>query len=174
MTESSRWYRQPVAWLFLILLSVTVLACIGLIILAIKSDDGLVADDYYKRGNEIGMEIGRDKQAATLGLSAQLFVAEDGLSVRALLLPLPASPQAVVLRLAHPTRAGLDVVLTLQPEAGGMLVAKLEQPLHKQRWLVQLEAASVGTQASPWRLRHEAELGPGATLALKAQPAPAG
>ncbi|MDN3577018.1 FixH family protein [Chitinimonas viridis] len=168
MSDSNRWYRQPVVLLFLGLLLVTVLACIHLIKVAIQSNDGLVVDDYYKRGNEIGMEMARDQQASALGLSAQLFMAEDGQSVRVLLVPLPASPAPLKLRFAHPTRSGLDQVVTLQPVDGAMLSGRLASPLVSQRWLVQLE-----DEAAKWRLRAEAKVGPGATLGLSSTPATA-
>ncbi|PHV11654.1 FixH family protein, partial [Chitinimonas sp. BJB300] len=103
MSASGHWYRQPVVLLFLGLLLVTVVACMGLIFMAIKTDDGLVTDDYYKRGNEIGMEMSRDTQAAKLGLSAQIFLAQDGRSIRALLIPMPDPAQPITLRLSHPT-----------------------------------------------------------------------
>ena len=41
---------------------------------AIRTDDGLVTDDYYKKGKAINMELRRDKQAFNMGLSAQLMV----------------------------------------------------------------------------------------------------
>ncbi|QNM98021.1 FixH family protein [Chitinimonas koreensis] len=164
MSNPNAWYRQPVIWLFLTLLIVTVAACFALIGVAIRSDDGLVADDYYKRGNEIGLEIHRDRQAVALGLSAQLLVGDDGKSVRVLLMPPSAEAKTVVLRLAHPTRAGLDRVLTLHPAADDMLVAALDAPLPEQRWLVQIEDGQ-----NSWRLRGESRLGPGAALTLKPQ-----
>lgn len=169
MSESSRWYRQPVAWLFFILLAVTVLACVFLMYVAVRSDDGLVSDDYYKRGNEIGMEMGRDRQASALGLSAQLMVADDGRSLRVLLLPLPAQGKELTLRLSHPTRAGLDRVIRLRPDAGGMLLAELPDVLPTQRWLVQLEEGTPAKEATGWRLRAEARLAPGAVLQLRPQ-----
>ncbi|MGQ5523582.1 FixH family protein [Chitinimonas sp. PSY-7] len=168
MSESSHWYRQPVVLLFLSLLLVTVVACIGLMFVAVKTDDGLVTDDYYKQGNEIGMEMSRDTEAAKLGLSAQLFLAQDGLSLRALMIPLPDKSQPVTLRLSHPTRAGMDKVFELKPEEGGMLVVQLEKPLPTQRWLVQLEE-NAHDGKSDWRLRTEAMLAPGESITLRPQ-----
>ncbi|GAB3246704.1 FixH family protein [Chitinimonas naiadis] len=159
---NNRWYQQPVVWLFLILLGVTVVACIGLMIIAIKSDDGLVTDDYYKRGNEIGKDIVRDRQAAKLGLSAKLMVSDDGLQARVLLIPMPAQPNPLTITLSHPTQAGQDLTLSLRPTEDGMYKAKLDGVLAPQRWLVQLDDPHGG-----WRLRGEATIGPGSAVDLK-------
>ena len=49
---------------------------------AIRTDDGLVTDDYYKKGKAINMELRRDKQAFNMGLSAQLMVGSDQRTLR--------------------------------------------------------------------------------------------
>lgn len=159
---SNRWYQQPVVWLFLTLLGVTIIACIGLMIVAIKSDDGLVADDYYQRGNEIGKDILRDRQAAKLGLSAKLMISDDGKAARLLLFPMPADPNTLTLTLSHPTKAGPDLTLPLRAGEDGMYKGKLDVSLTGERLLIQLDDPHGG-----WRLRGEAGLGQGAAVDLR-------
>ncbi|MFC4159426.1 FixH family protein [Chitinimonas lacunae] len=160
--KSQGWQRQPMVWLFLGVLALSLVGCAVMLWLALRSNDGLVADDYYKRGQEIGMELKRDHAARELGLSAQLLLGEDGQTLR---LQMPGKETQLQLRLVHPTRAGLDRQVELRPEAPGLYLGRLNEPLPHQRWLVQLEDPS-----GHWRLRSEALLGPGRTALLQPPP----
>ena len=48
------------------------------IIIAVKSPNALVVDDYYKEGMAINQSLERDKNAAELGLSARLKIESTG------------------------------------------------------------------------------------------------
>jgi hypothetical protein len=50
--------------------------------LAVKSNDGLVTDDYYRKGLAANQTIARSEQATRLGLVAGVRIAGDTLSVR--------------------------------------------------------------------------------------------
>lgn len=163
--ESQGWQRQPMVWLFLGVLALSLVGCAAMLWLAVTSNDGLVADDYYKRGQEIGMEIKRDDAARQLGLSAQLMLGEDGQALR-VQMPGAEAPATLKLRLVHPTRAGLDRQVELRQDASGLYVGRLDATLATQRWLLQIE-----DPADRWRLRGEAQLGPGQAVTLKPQPA---
>jgi hypothetical protein len=147
-------------WLIICLLGFTILACFALMWVAAKTNDGLVSDHYYEEGQAIGKEFKRDDLARSLGLGAQVMLGEDGRSVHMLLLPVTQQPVAVQLRFAHPTKAGLDQVLTLRRDGGGMYAATLPEKLAEHRWLVQLEADG-------WRLQTEGVIGAGDALSMK-------
>jgi hypothetical protein len=108
--------------------------------LAVRSDDGLVVDDYYKQGLGINRTLSRSDAATRLGIKAELYIV-DG-RVRVLLAA--AGSGALTLRLAHPTRAGMDQSLKLAMVEPGVYEARL-QPLRAGRWHVVLEQ-------SDWRL----------------------
>ena len=118
--------------------------------LAITSYDGLVSDDYYKQGLAINQVLRRDERAAELGYKAHASVSEDGSLVRVLVLGAPgesvpgALPPALQLRLAHPTRAGLDQVAVLVAASPGQYEAKVTPP-GIGRWHVSIEDGA-------WRL----------------------
>lgn len=158
----SRWYREPFVWLIVGLLTVTVVLCFGLLIVAHETDDGLVVDDYYKRGNEVSKDIARDQQAAKLGLSATVLLSDDGKKLRVLLIPMPTTPTPLSLTLAHPTLAGEDQTIALSMGKDGMLLGQLTKPLAPHRWLVQLADAKAG-----WRLRAESQIAAGTAIDLK-------
>ena len=162
--DKQGWRSQPVMWLFAGLLLTVVLASIATFWLALRSNDGLVVDDYYKRGNEIAVVLERDQAARRRGVQAELLLGTSGQELR-LMLQHPNPPPSLRLRLAHPTRAGLDQDLQLQWQGGPFYAVRLPEPLPAQRWLVELSAED-------WRLRGEAELLAGGRLPLQAPTQP--
>ena len=75
------WYRDRWPWLLILGPAIVVVAGIATLVIAVRSDDGLVADDYYKRGLAINQVLERVERAASLGLSANVVVASDGRAV---------------------------------------------------------------------------------------------
>jgi hypothetical protein len=71
-TTTARWYRQRWPWLLIAGPALVVVASIATAWLAVKSDDGLVTDNYYKRGLLINrtLEAARPATADT-GTSTQ-------------------------------------------------------------------------------------------------------
>lgn len=118
------------------------------ILLAVWSDDGLVADDYYRRGLAINQTLARDQLAARLGLRASVRVTASGL-VQVRLEGDATPPAGLVLRLIHPTRAGEDRLLALSRTAPGIYRAT-RVPLPSGRRNVVLE-----DDAKTWRLTGE-------------------
>src|SRR5439155_12477941 len=113
--------------------------------LAISSDDGLVADDYYKRGLAINQRLERSERAAALDLGAELTVAGDGTAHLVLKgAGADAAPPVLMLRLIHPTRAGLDRIVEVIRAADGSYSGKLNASV-SGRWLVSVETPG-------WRL----------------------
>jgi hypothetical protein len=111
-----------------------ILAGAATIWLAFASADGLVADDYYKRGLAINLVLAREDNARRLGVRASIEAAQGRLRVTLA----GAAPEALFAQLAHATRAGHDVRLRLAPVAAGVYEAELP-PLPAGRWSVVLE-----------------------------------
>lgn len=64
------WHKYPFVWfVFSIPLSAVIVGMI-LLWLAITTDDGMVADDYYKQGLAINKSLRRERLASELGISA--------------------------------------------------------------------------------------------------------
>jgi hypothetical protein len=102
--------------------------------LAVASTDGLVADDYYKRGLAINQVLAREENARRLGVQARIESAHGRLRVRLA----GAAPEVLFAQLVHATRAGHDVRLRLAPSAPGVYEAELP-PLPAGRWRITLE-----------------------------------
>lgn len=118
------WYRQPLVWMIIAIPASSVVVGMVLLWLAIASNDGLVADDYYKRGLEINRVIDRYRVAQGAGLVGELDLAADGtrltLTTQDPGFVLPAS---ISLDLSYATRAGKDQRLELARTASGEYAA---------------------------------------------------
>jgi len=137
------WYREPWPWILMAGPAAVVVAGFVTAWLAVRSDDGLVVDDYYKQGLAINQTLGRSDAAERRGMQAEIHLV-DG-QVRVLLGA--AVRGALTLQLAHPTRAGMDQRLKLAMVQPGVYEGRL-QPLPAGRWHVVLEQ-------SDWRLAGE-------------------
>ena len=69
-TTARPWYREPWPWILMAGPAAVIVAGAVTIWLAVSSSDGLVADDYYKRGLAIDQEIRRDQAVLDLGITA--------------------------------------------------------------------------------------------------------
>lgn len=150
ITDSVAWYRQPLVLMLIFLPASVVVASFITLYLAIRSDDGLVDDDYYQRGKEINRVLDRDHAAQHYGLHAQLTFAPAHRSVDVLLTAtrqLPQDTGRLDLKLLYATRAGQDQRVTLLRKSDGHYQGTLSL-LGPGHWYVQLAAAD-------WRLTGE-------------------
>jgi hypothetical protein len=138
------WHREPWPWFLLSIPLIAVVAGIVTLVIAIRNEDGLVAQDYYKRGLEINRVLEKESRAIALGIRAELRFDEVRIGA-SLGQPQPQAP-ALVLRFVHPTRSGEDRQATLALGPDGSYQAEMPA-LARGRWLIQLEDPQRG-----WRL----------------------
>ncbi|BAO28649.1 FixH family protein [Sulfuritalea hydrogenivorans] len=145
-TDVRPWYREPWPWILAAGPFIVVIAAFYTAWLAIKSNDGLVTDDYYRKGLSANQTIARSEQASKMGLVAGVRITSDAMSVR-----LQASdkgfamPPTLVVTISHPTRAGLDQSRVLS-RSGDAFVGEVRLPA-AGHWLVLLE-----DERKTWRL----------------------
>lgn len=142
------WYRDKWPWLLMAAPALSVVGGVAMLFVAIASNDGLVADDYYKRGLAINQTLTRDRTAAAGGYRAHLIFTPALDRVRVTVSG-ARQDAALTLRLVHPTRAGQDHVVNLTARAPGIYEGELTG-LQRGRWGVSLEDA-----AGTWRLSGE-------------------
>lgn len=130
------WYREPWPWILMAGPAAVIVAGACTTWLAVASFDGLVADDYYKRGLAINQELKRDQKAAERGIAAAVEKRDGLLRVR--LQSRDALPEALFVRLVHATRAGHDERLRLAPAAPGVYEAALPA-LPAGHWRILIE-----------------------------------
>ena len=150
-TQTLPWYKEPWPWLVMAGPAIVVVASFITLGLAISSNDGLVADNYYKEGLAINRALEHDARARALGLAAILRLSEQGGAVHVdVKLDNPAGRssgrEVLHLILAHPTRVGLDREANLMPDGRGGWRGTVDG-LPAGRWHMLLEAP-----AAWWRL----------------------
>lgn len=141
------WYRQPWLWFVVSWPIAAIVAGTITITIAFSGADGLVADDYYKRGLAINRELTRDRAASVIGLRAQGRYDDER---ERLTITLNASepvrwPPVLTLRIVHPTQAQGDRQVSLAAEGNGVYVTNLA-PLNgpRRRLIIESEAWRVG------------------------------
>ena len=140
------WYREPWPWILAAGPFIVVIAAFYTAWLAVKSNDGLVTDDYYRKGLAANQTIARSEEAAKMGLVAGIRVSSDTLLVR-----LQAGdnkfvmPPTLAVTISHPTRAGLDQSRVLT-RSGDSYAGEFRLPA-AGHWLVLLE-----DERKTWRL----------------------
>jgi hypothetical protein len=133
------WYRQPLVWMLIAIPGSSVVVGITLYYLAVVSFDGMVVDDYYKKGLEINRVLKRDHEASSLGLSADLHLNAIDHRVRLQLAYKHdfKPPLRLNLQFLHATRAGYDQQISLVHKGHGLYVGVLP-PLHPGSWYLEL------------------------------------
>jgi hypothetical protein len=153
-TPEPAWYRQFWPWFLIFFPMSAVVAGLFTLYLAIVSNDGLVADDYYKKGLAINVDLHKDQRAIELGLETDIVFGNYDVarvtvsSSKVDTLP----PLALRLVLVHPTRAHFDQSLELKHQADGIYSAAMERP-EKGYWHLRLEDLG-----GDWRLTGRAHL----------------
>jgi hypothetical protein len=132
--------------------------------LAIASSDGLVADDYYKQGLAINKTLTRERAAAAARYEARVLFAPGGERVRVVLTG-RSLPDALTLRMVHPTRAGLDQAVTLPGAGGGVYEGRLHTPV-SGHWRIAIEDAQ-----ATWRVTGEFSAPAEGAVVIAAEPA---
>lgn len=145
-TPRRAWYREPYVWLVAGIPLSAMLVSAVLITAALRSEDGLVADDYYKQGLEINRVLARDEAAARRGLGAVVTLdrAAGRFAVGLQADPGVALPDRVGVTFSHATRAGFDRHATLDHAGDGRYEGALPD-LAPGHWEVLIEA-------DDWRL----------------------
>lgn len=149
--NNARWYRQGWPWFLIALPATAVIAGVITLLIAVNTWDGLVVDDYYKEGKAIVQTIGRTERARELGLSATVRIRSESLRVELEGAERSGLPTSLLVTVAHPTRGGLDQVLTLKG-ANGVFEGAMSL-LGPGRWLFQIE-----DESRTWRMNGAAYL----------------
>jgi hypothetical protein len=139
------WYRQFWPWFLLALPATAVFASLYTVYLAASAPPDLVVDSYAKIGLANERDYTLDRQARQLQAQATMTVGEGPAPELSLQLSIQGPlPKSLLIKLAHPTLAGLDQQVTLLPR-GEIYTGVL--PMRQARYYVQLEPAD-----GQWRL----------------------
>lgn len=138
INRKTAWHREPLVWLVIAFPLAAVLGGFATLMLAVRSWDGLVVDDYYKKGLEINKVIARDDAAVTSGYSATLAVDPDRVTVKLANAQGKPLPAGIKVSFIHATRAGLDRELDMPLSGDDRYVAPMSV-LPPGHWHVHIE-----------------------------------
>lgn len=146
-------------WLMVALPMTAVIGGMITIYLAVSTSDGLVVDDYYKRGKAINRDLARDGAAARYQLKATIDIDLRDNRMQLLLESMVAElPETLTFSLLHPTQPGHDQVIILQHAGEGLYYGAIDE-LARSKWYLQLEA-------DDWRLSGSMQIPQSESLVL--------
>lgn len=158
MTGSSpkyRWYQVPIVWMVVGIPLFSIVVTLSIVWISIETFDGVVVDDYYRKGLEINRQLARDRNANSISLVASASIADDQLRFELRSNSNGPWPDSLELGFYHPTVSNRDVLVTLVHEGSGLYSAEPPQ-LAYGKW-------NVMTGTETWRLKgtlfHPAEGG---------------
>lgn len=133
-------------WMVIAIPAISVVMGAAMITIAVWNHDGLVVDDYYKRGLEINEVLEREARAGELALAANVSFEPSNNRVSVTLSGRPPFEEPVDIKLGfyHATRKDEDRVLLLRRDAHGVYSAPMPR-LAAGRWYVSVET-------DEWRL----------------------
>jgi hypothetical protein len=143
---SKAWYKEPWPWILMSGPFAVLVAGAATIWIAFASADGLVADDYYKRGLAINKTLAKEDEAKKREIIADVESFKTTIRIRLK----NADPEALFVHLAHATRAGYDQRLRLAPVGGGAYEAALPA-MPRGRWHLIIE-----DPRGAWRIARDA------------------
>ena len=126
-TIATAWYHEPWPWMLIAGPLLVVIASMITLSLAISSDDGLVADDYYKQGLAINKTLHREDVARAAGLRGDLAIASDNRQLRVTLTGTLPPAQSLRLYIIHPTRGNADQTVDLRPVGDSRYLGMFQQ-----------------------------------------------
>lgn len=141
------WYSYRWPWFLSLGPIAVILAGIPTAWLAFSRADALVVDDYYKQGKAINQDLRRARVAAALGIQIDLSYEPAQGKLIGTVRNLSSVPDAIVIRLVHPTQPAKDRQLAIQPDAAGKFAMALPM-LERARWHVAVDSAR-----GDWRVK---------------------
>lgn len=142
------WYRQFWPWFLITFPALAVIGGIITITLAVKSNDGLVNDNYYKTGLAINQTLEKSHHARELNLEAYADWDQATQTVTLKLSgKLPELPPRLTMQLAHATRAHQDQVVHLYLAPGKKSYTGRVKTVKQGNWIIILEP-----EAQNWRI----------------------
>jgi hypothetical protein len=145
--DTEPWYKQFWPWFLISLPLAVVIASIVTINIAIRTDDGLVSDDYYKEGLAVHMDADSTAKAKALGIAGTLSLAVDTGAITLTLADTNAvADPTLSMKVVHPTRPDQDQTVLLTRLSATRYAGRIES-LGPANWKLK-----VHPQDKSWRI----------------------
>lgn len=156
-------YKQPWFWFVMTPLFMVFIMGFTMLYLSITTNDGVVADNFYKDGLAIKTRNQQDATAEALKLAAALTISGQQIQLE-LSGSLALKPDQLTLQFIYPTKSSNDQVVTLVASDEGY-VGAMPEPV-TGRFQVMLSPI-VEDEQRMWRLHATSIFPLSASLALK-------
>lgn len=150
MIEQQAWYKQFWPWFLIILPLCAVIASFTTLTIALTNADSLVAEDYYKDGKAVNMDLSKEKYAKQIGM--KYFLEQANNEILLTQQGGPAYQAALKIEFYHPTLADRDMKLTATADASNVYRIATPTTLTGP-WEVRLESYD-----GKWRIHQRVEL----------------
>ncbi len=131
------WYKQFWPWFLIALPASVVVASFVTLGIFSKNSVSLVAEDYYKKGKGINIDISKQNKARSLSLSANILTISNRVVIDFDKGQLDNFP-ALVVTFSHRTLADRDFSQVLSANGLGQYIIPLETAI-KGPWFVEVE-----------------------------------
>lgn len=161
------WYKFFWAWFIVAILAASVVLGLTLVVIAVKHQDTLVADNYYEAGKGINRSLERERLAKQLQIRAE--IQNDDLTGDVIVrLSGQSQPERLTLNLISPTQPEKDRQLELMrnPSDPNLYTGQLTDPVDGRRFVEILGEEN----GQPWRLFEEEFVQPGGALRIGDEP----
>ena len=139
-TDKKPWFKQPYLWLIIFFPAFSVVAGLSLLFYSIQIDDGVVVDDYYKKGNAINLDLTRDRNAQDLGMAGQVTYLPEFQKMEIKLFssnPIPLN-ETIKVDIMHTTIGRMDVHKNFTTTSKGNYTITIPAILAKGGWIIQI------------------------------------
>ncbi|MBS3796907.1 FixH family protein [Pseudoalteromonas sp. BDTF-M6] len=133
--NATPWYKQFWPWFLLFFPLATIIACVGLITLAVGNGPDMVVDDYYKKGKAINLELTKFDKAKALYLHGDLQITDERISF-AFTKGDDSKVAALNIGLYHRTISDKDLTFRLTKNARGQFTTLLDTPVEQGAYTV--------------------------------------
>jgi uncharacterized protein len=146
------WHSYPLVWMMISIPLSAVIMGVVMIWLAVDTDDGLVADDYYKQGMAINDVIILDTRAAELKLNATIEFKPSDKVIRLKFDKglLERYPDKLRLKFQHATRANSDIEVIMSHGLDDQYIGHLDKVISEGVWYFEVD--NKGMAADEWKL----------------------
>ena len=163
------WYKQPLVWMLIAIPMSAVVMGVIVTYLAVTTDDGLVAEDYYKKGLTINRQLKKEETAKQLELTAIVDVDANSGFIRVIFNngKMGEFPSQIQLAIKHATKEQLDQFIVLQKGIENEYVGSIANGVQQGVWYIELSNA-LDEQAVQWRLQKRVMLQGATRLMIQA------
>ncbi len=114
-----RWHQIPIVWMVIGIPLFSIVFTLSIVWISVRTYDGVVVDDYYRKGLEINRDLARDRYAGENNLQASAVIEGSQLHIRLTSDADQLWPPALEVGFYHPTVSNRDVVVNLKHRGSG-------------------------------------------------------